>query len=116
MKTTTLNNNEETMYSTIKFTPTEEWIFKVVDEMIGKKMEGTVVVEDITAKAVHPTDESFFTRNKSMLANCRHLAIKTRLGGPFIFERSAPVKKGRPVTDGMGNKAEYIVRRRINSH
>ena len=96
----------------IKFTPNEYLILHVVGRMIGKRNEFTVRVEDVTASLVHPDDEAFFGRNKSMITSFRHLAVKSKLGGPFIFERDAPIKRGRPVTNGTGNKAAYIVRKR----
>jgi len=101
--------------NTITFTPTEQLIFNIVDRLVGKrKGDQIIAVEAITACFVDPDDDTFRGRNKSMLANIRHLAIKSRLGGPYIFERHAPIKRGRPVTNGMGNKAEYIVRKRTH--
>lgn len=120
MRTLTLHNRKGRAMSInetgIRFTPIEEAIFSAVDKMIGKKKgEHIIPVEEITAAIVTDldrTDEAFYWRNKSMIANVRHLAVKTQMAGPFIFVRDAPIKRGRPVTNGMGNKAAYIVTRR----
>ena len=95
------------------FTPFEVAILGVISEKLGTRKEAMITVAEITSSFVDPKDKSFEGRNKSMLTIMRHLSIKTMVSnGSILLERHAPVRNGRRVTNGMGNKAEYIAKRK----
>ena len=96
----------------IQYTELENKIIRAVEKILGRSKEAVIFVEDITKEIFDLDDDGLSIKNKSMLANMRHVSVKSQIDGPIVLIRDAPIKNGRRVVNGMGNKAAYIARKR----